>query len=238
MNLTIAHITFRSMLGRKRAFLLLVLPVILLLLAVILRMTDNNDLDSSTVLLHQFAIGTLLPLLALIAGTGVIGPEIDDGQIMYLLTKPVARPVITTTKLFVAIGLVIVFAVLPTLGAGLITVGLEADLAVAFAIGALAGGVAYCALFVALSVVTRYPVVIGLLYALVWETMIGNYASGARALSVQQWGMAVTDALTTATSVTAAVRPGTAIPLLAVLTVTGLVAAGWRLRSLAVAGTE
>ncbi|TMR29983.1 ABC transporter permease subunit, partial [Actinomadura geliboluensis] len=99
MNSTIAMITFRSMLGRKRALLLLGLPLILLVLAAILRATGNNDLDVSSGVLQQFGLATLLPLLALIAGTGVIGPEIDDGQIMYVLTKPIPREVIVLTKL-------------------------------------------------------------------------------------------------------------------------------------------
>src|SRR5690606_39509745 len=91
MNPTIAMITFRGMLGRKRALLLLVLPTLLLLLAAVLSMTGNDDLDLSTQVLQKFGLATLLPLLALIAGTGVIGPEIDDGQIMYVLTKPIPR---------------------------------------------------------------------------------------------------------------------------------------------------
>jgi ABC-2 type transport system permease protein len=238
MNLTIASITARGMLGRKRTLLLLALPVILLALAVGLRLTGSNDLDSGTVLLHRFAIGTLLPLLALIAATGVISPEIDDGQIMYLLTKPISRPVISTTKLLVAIMLVAAFAAVPTFAAGMIMVGTQADLALAFTLGVLAGGVAYCALFVALSVVSRYPVTIGLVYVLVWETMIGNFAPGAQTLSVQQWAYTVADLATTATTIEAVVKPATALPLLAVVIVAGTVLAGWRLRVLAISGPE
>jgi ABC-2 type transport system permease protein len=238
MNLTIAVITARAMLGRKRTLLLLALPAFLLALAVLLRLTENNDLSTAKILLHQFAIATLLPLLGVIAGTGVIGPEIDDGQIMYLLTKPIPRPVISSTKLAVAIAIIALFGAVPTLGAGLIMVGTEADLAAAFAIGALAGGVAYCALFVALAVVTRYPVVIGLLYALIWETTIGNLARGAKTLSIQQWAYSISDVFTTATDVTATVKPSTAVPMLVALTVLGAVVAGWRLRSLAFRGPE
>src|ERR687887_1554302 len=111
MNATIAYITFRGMLGRRRALLLLVLPVILLLLAIVLTATGYNDLNASTAVLQRFALGALLPLLALIAGTGVIGPEIDDGQIMYIMTKPIARPVISTTKFLVAVAIIVMFGV-------------------------------------------------------------------------------------------------------------------------------
>jgi ABC-2 type transport system permease protein len=238
MNATIAYITFRGMLGRKRALLLFVLPGILLVLALALRITGYNDLDVSTAVLQRFAIGTLLPLLCLIAGTGVIGPEIDDGQIMYILTKPIPRPVVTTTKYVVALVLMVVFAVVPTLIAGILMIGMTAGLTPAFAVGMLAGGAAYCAVFVALGVVSRNAVTIGLLYALVWETLVGNFAPGARTLSIQQWALSVTDALTPASTLTSEVGLGLAVVLLVVVTVLGVTLAAVRLRTLSVASAE
>jgi ABC-2 type transport system permease protein len=238
MNLTVAYITFRGMLGRKRALLLFLLPAVLLVLAIALRVTDHNDLDTAALVLRTFALGTLLPLLGLITGTGVIGPEIDDGQIMYVLTKPISRPVVTTTKLLVAIALMIVFAVIPTLVAGLILAGTTAQLSVAFAIGLFVGGVAYCAVFVALAVASRNAVTIGLIYALVWESLLGNFAPGARSLSIQQWALSVADAMTSATSVTSEVGLGTAAVLLVCVTAAGAVLAALRLRTLTIASAD
>ena len=63
-------------------------------------------------------IGTMLPLLGLIAGTGTIAPEIDDGTIIHLLAKPISRPVIATTKFLVAASLLALFAAVPNFLAG------------------------------------------------------------------------------------------------------------------------
>ncbi|MBC6458570.1 ABC transporter permease [Actinomadura sp. HBU206391] len=238
MNATIAYITFRAMLGRKRALLLFALPAVLLLLAFGLRLTGNNDLDISTIVLQRFALATLLPLLAMIAGTGVVGPEIDDGQIMYILTKPIPRPVIVMTKFAVAIALVVTFAVVPTLVAGLILTGNTAEVTAAFTVGTLVGGIAYAAVFVVLAVVSRNAVTIGLLYALVWETLIGNFAPGARSLSIQQWSLTVIDAVTPATTVTSEVGLGLSVAFLVIVTVLGATLAAVRLRSLSVASAE
>jgi ABC-2 type transport system permease protein len=235
---TIAYITFRGMLGRRRALLLFILPAVLLLLSIGLRVTGNADLDTAAALLTQFGLGALLPLLALLAGTGVIGPEIDDGQIMYIMTKPIARPVISTTKYLVAVALVVGFGVVPIFVSGLIMNGLTAGLASGFALGALVGGIAYCALFVALAVMSRFAVTIGLIYALVWENLIGRYASGVRTLSVRQWAISVTDLATNATSVTSEVHGSTAVPLLIVLTALGVTVAGWKLRTLSITGSD
>jgi ABC-2 type transport system permease protein len=238
MNPVIAGITVRGMLGRQRAPLLFLLPVVLLLLSAGLRAGGPVDLETSSVVLTQFGLGALLPLLALLAGTGVIAPEIDDGQIMYLLTKPIARPVISTTKFLVAVGLVAAFGVLPIFAAAVIMSGMTAGLAAGFAIGALAGGVAYCALFLAVAVLTRYAVSIGLIYALVWENLITRYASGARTLSIREWAITVTDMITNASAVRSEVAAAAALPLLVAVTAAGVAFAGWKLRTLSVTGAD
>jgi ABC-2 type transport system permease protein len=238
MNTVIASITFRQMLSRRRALLLFLLPALLLFLSIGLRVSGHSDLDNATMLLTQFGLGALLPLLALLAGTGVIAPEIDDGQIMYIMTKPIARPVISTTKFAVAVVLVVAFGVVPIFVSGIIMTGLTAGLATGFAIGALVAGIAYCALFIAIAVLSRFAVTIGLIYALVWENLIARYASGAKTLSIRQWGISVTDMVTDATAVKAGVGTSTAVPLLIVVTVAGVAYAGWKLRTLSITGTE
>ncbi|WP_019632569.1 ABC transporter permease [Actinomadura atramentaria] len=237
MNSTIAMITYRAMLGRRRALLLFVLPLLLLVLAAVLRVTGNADLDTTTNVL-AVAVSTLLPLLALIAGTGVIGPEIDDGQIMYVLTKPISRTSVLVTKLAVAFSLVVAFAVVPGLLAGLIMSGTTAGVAPAFGAALLVGAAAYTPIFTALAVASRNAVTIGLLYALVWETLFSGLAPGAGAVSVQQWSLAVADALTSAHQVDSTVSLGAAIPLLLVAAVGGTFLGAARLRTLTIAGAE
>ncbi|HYJ77555.1 MAG TPA: ABC transporter permease subunit, partial [Actinomycetes bacterium] len=157
MNRTIAELTLRTLLGRRRAWLLLVLPVALLILSVLLRLTVGQDdrTDVAVVVLGAFAIATVVPLIALIAGTGALGGEIDDGSIVYLLSKPVSRHVIITTKLAVSGAVVTLFGAVPVFLAGLVLVGGQDRLAVAFGLGALVAGVTYCAAFLLLSVLTR-----------------------------------------------------------------------------------
>lgn len=229
---TIATITWRAMIGRRRALLLLALPAVLVGLAVALRLVGVADVGTSRAVLGAFALGTLVPLLALIIGTGVIGPEVDDGSIVYLLSKPVSRHLIVVTKLVVALGCIVVFAVAPTLLAGLIMAGDRRGLALGYGVGTLVGGAAYCAVFLLLGVLTRHAVVVGLLYALLWESLIGGYMPGARTLSVQQWAVSVTSAVAEDGAVDADVRLAVAAPLLAVVAVAATLYAGWRLRSM------
>ena len=215
--------------------MLLALPAVLLVLSGAARALAGQDAQLSAFLLGSFALGTVVPLLGLLAGTGAIGPEIDDGSIVYLLSKPLSRPTMVVTKLLVAVAVVLVLGALPTLVAGLILSGTADGLAVGFAAGAAAAGIGYCALFLLLAVVTRNAVVVGLLYALIWESLVGQLVPGAQALSIQQWSLVLTEHLVGASAeplgVTSAVGP--VGPLLLLLLVVGCTwGAGTKLRSL------
>jgi ABC-2 type transport system permease protein len=239
MNATVARLTARSLLGRRRALVLLALPAVLLIMSVLTRSLAGPDDGITSLILKGFALGTVIPLFALIAGTGAIGPEIDDGSIVYLLSKPLSRPQIVRTKLAVAVATVLVVAVVPTLVAGLVLAGTADRAAVGYAVGVGVAGVTYCALFLLLAVVTRNAVVVGLGYALVWETLIGGYVPGAQALSVQQWSLAVTEWIigsraSVGLRAESAVSLGTAVPLLLVVLVGCTWYAGRRLRSIRV----
>lgn len=238
MNPTIAMITWRAMVGRRRALLLLALPLVLLALAAGLRLLGVADIESARGVLDGYALGVLAPLLGLIIGTGVINPEIDDGSIVYLLTKPVSRLTIVLTKLAVAAGCIALFAAIPTLIAGLIMVGNDEGLALAYAVGALIGGVTYCAVFLLLGVAARHAVVIGLIYVLLWEAFVASVVPGARTLSIRQWATSVSSAVATDGAISADVRLGVAITLILIVTIAATGYASQRLRSLTLANTD
>jgi ABC-2 type transport system permease protein len=238
MNLTVAQLTARSLLGRKRALVLMALPAVLLVICVLTRWLAGSDDRFSAALMQGFALGTMIPLFALVTGTGAIGPEIDDGSIIYLLAKPLSRPQIVRTKLAVAIATVLVLAAVPTLLAGFVLAGTSDRLAIGFATGTLVAGGAYCTLFLLLAVLTRNAVIFGLVYALLWESLVGQFIPGAQVLSIQQWSLAVTERIIGSRAeqlgATSAVGLSTAVVLLAVVTVGSTWLAGRRLRTLRV----
>lgn len=233
---TVARLTYRALLGRRRALILCALPGLLLVIAVAVRALSGTGDGTTSTLLGGFALATMVPLVGVIAGTGAIGPEIDDGSIVYLLSKPLRRPTIVCTKLVVALGVTLAFAALPTLVAGYVLA--SPRLAGAYAAGTAAACVAYSALFLLLGTVSRHAVVLGLVYALVWESLIGSLVPGARTLSVQQWGLAVAERVSGEGFATADVSLPTAVVLLVAVTVLATWFAGQRLRRLTLAGEE
>ncbi|WP_328321069.1 ABC transporter permease [Kribbella sp. NBC_00382] len=231
MNLTIARLTMSTLFGNRRGLLLFILPGALLALCVLLALTVDDTADFSTALLQMFGLAVIVPLVSLLAATGALASEIDDGSIVYLLSKPIKRSTIIITKALVAIGVILVLAAVPMVVAGLILDLHDPTTAVAFGIGSLVAGIAYTAIFIALSVMSGNAVTIGLIYALLWEGVMGQYVGGAKALSVQQWSLAVIQNLSDAPHVKAAVKLPIGIILLAAVVVIGLTLATARLRS-------
>ncbi len=241
MNATVARLTSRAILGRRRALLLLLLPAALIVICVVARVLAGAGEPGGTdglasELLNGFGLAVLLPLLALIAGTGSIGPEIDDGSIVCLLAKPLRRSVIVVTKVLVAIGIVTVFGAVPVVIGGLILTGELGDVALGYGAGSLVAGIAYSAAFLLLAVVSRNAVVLGLLYALIWESLIGQFVPGAQALSIQQWSLAVTESVVGADAeglgISSAVNLPVAAVLLTLVTVGSVWYASRRLRTI------
>ncbi|MER8037389.1 ABC transporter permease subunit [Streptomyces hydrogenans] len=235
---TVARLTYRALLGRRRAAILFLLPGLLLIIAAAVRAINGADDQVAADLLGGFALATMVPLIGVIAGTGAIGPEIDDGSIVYLLSKPVKRPTIIITKLIVAIAVTMAFSAVPTLIAGFILNGNGQQVAVAYTVAALVASIAYSALFLLLGTISRHAVVIGLVYALVWEALFGSLIAGARTLSVQQWALALAEKVTGEGLISSDVALPTATILLVAVTLGATWFAGHKLRTLTLAGEE
>jgi ABC-2 type transport system permease protein len=238
MNRTVAALAVRSIFGRRRGVLLFVLPGVLFALAVLVRVVAGEDSSAITSVLNGLGLVFTVPLVALVAGTGVLAPEIDDASVVYLLAKPVARPVIVLSKVVVAVGCVLVFGVLPMLATGLFMNPSVPQIGVGYGLGALVGGVTYSALFVMLAAVSRHAVVFGLIYVLIWEGLLGSLLSGVRWFSVTQWASTVAEAVSDDTGIGADLGVTYALAAGGVVTVAAVWLAGTRLRSFTLAGEE
>jgi ABC-2 type transport system permease protein len=242
MNWTVARLTLRQLLGRRRVLLLLLLAALLLAVAVIYRLTGSEGQRAeifTSRLLSDFGLATLMPLVALLLGTATLGAEIEDGTAIYLLAKPISRATILFTKLAIAAVGSVLLTALPIFLAGAITgAGLDNGIALAFAVAAAVGSLIYCAIFVALSLVTGRALIFGLLYVLVWEGLLAGLFAGTRTFSVRQQSLAIADALTEAPArvLSAQLDLTTAIVIGGVLLVGATAVAIRRLRRFEIAG--
>jgi ABC-2 type transport system permease protein len=233
---TIASVTLRATMGRKRALLFALPPLILIVVTLLIKVAHPTDPSWPSQVLGVFGFSVVLPLTALIIGTSVLGAEVDDGSIVQLLATPVPRSVVIASKYAVAAALTAAFVAVPELLAGLIATGGATKLAIGLFVGALAGSVMYNAIFVMLSVLTTRAIAFGLLYVLVWEGLLVNFVSGAKLLSVGQYSLGVANAIAHSSNLNAGVSAGTAIPMGAIVTAIALVIAARGLASFALKG--
>ncbi|MBO4208512.1 ABC transporter permease [Micromonospora echinofusca] len=231
---TVAWITARGLFGRRRFLMLFPLPLLLVGLATTSRALGVDPGQWGQPVLVGLGLAVVLPVIALIVGTGVLGSEIDDGTVVHILTKPLPRWQIILPKLAVAVGVTALTAGLPLYVAGVLAHSVRFGLALAAA--ATVGALAYSAIFLALSLVTRRPVLLGLVYVLIWEGLLGNFVSGTRVLSIQQYVVALADRL----APTGLLETPVSVPVAAVMSVVAALGFTWlainRLRSFSMAG--
>jgi len=233
-NPTIARITARALIGRRRFLLLLPLPLLVVGLALLSDSLGAEPEDWVQPVVVGLGLAVVLPVIALIVGTGVLGSEIDDGTLAHILAKPLPRREIVITKLLVAYAITSV-----TTGVPLVVVGLIAgsgQLAWGLAVAAALGSVAYCSLFAALSLLIRRPVLIGLAYILIWEGLLTNLLTGTRTLSIQQYVLTVADRVAATDLLSSNVSLSVSLAMAFVFTVGAALLTIDRLRSFSVVG--
>jgi ABC-2 type transport system permease protein len=200
INPVIAGLTLRQSLARRRWIVVMALAALPVVMATLIRIYSNLDEDPrSTVvsILSGLSLTVVVPIIALTPSSAGFGAEIDDGTVVNLLTKPIPRSVIAVTKLAVTALIAVGLNGASTLISGVITMhGLDAThLVVGFTMGAALGGFLYTAIFLALGLITRRGMLVGLIYLVVWEGVLSRLFAGTRNLSVRQYMLSVCDAI-------------------------------------------
>ena len=232
----IVEVTVRGLFGRRRIFLLVLLAALPVLIGLLIRVAGGRP-DADRVL-DTLVVRFVMPLVALIVGTTVIGSEIDDGTAVFLMVKPIARWRIVFSKALVAAGLTAVLIVPAVIGASiLLSRGDLATTLEAFTIACFFGGTAYAIAFLALSVFTSRAFLIGLAYVLIWEGVLASILEGTKFLSIRQATLGLAAALGVNTPGEPLTQTVSAL-VLAVVIAGGFMIASWRLARFEVRGGD
>ena len=190
-------LTLRQIIGRRSILLLVALAALPVVIATVFRLSQTDaepDRWTAEVLYLGLIITGVLPLTALLLGTAVIGDEIEDGTVAYLLTKPLRRWQILVAKVTAAWLVIAALTVAAIVASGLIALeGQSSAIVAGFAVAAAAGALAYAVLFVLLSVVTTRALISGLIYVFLWEGAITSIFDGTRYLSVRHYTLGLAE---------------------------------------------
>ena len=236
-NVVVMRLGLRALLGKRRSWILIGLSTLLFVVAALTRWGSGGSLDASSGLIVNFGFGTLVPIMCLLIGTGVIAPEIEDGSIVYILAKPLSRRSIVLSKLAIAVPVALVFSVLSIVIAAEIAGDDSGQLAMGMGVATALASVAYTSVFLMIAVLTRNSIIVGLIYALLWEGVLAGYVPGVRTLSIRQWALAPAEQILSGNSnwhVTSDVSVATGLAMLAIATVGAALISVQRLKTLSI----
>ncbi|MGP1673690.1 MAG: ABC transporter permease [Candidatus Limnocylindrales bacterium] len=232
-------VTLRALLGRRRTLLMVLLAALPVIVGLLIRLGGGRP--DAPEILDTLVIRTVLPLVALVVGTAALGSEIEDGTVIFVLVKPMARWRIALAKLLVAAGLTAVLVVPPILVTGVLlggTGGASIGIVVGFALAAIAGGCAYAVAFTTLGILTSRALVIGLAYTLLWEGVLSGLLEGTRFLSIRQATLGIAAALTGEDVGVEPLEPLMSVVIVVVVIVGGFLLATYALRRFQVRGGD
>jgi ABC-2 type transport system permease protein len=235
--LPVTTLTVRQFTGGRTARLALVLSLIPALFAAIYvaRPWDVTPDAFAIDLFRELIVPTLLPIVVLLPATAAFGNELEDGTLPYLLMKPVSRLRLVLGK-YAAVLLVTA----PALLAGMAVTTLVAcrgpdagdmgRILVAIAGSSAAAAALLGAIFLLVSLVIPRALLAGMIYVFAWESLLGRFLPGVRAISSREYALRVFDGILDNDLPTAW---NAALTMLFVAAVCLLLAV-WRLRSMQV----
>jgi ABC-2 type transport system permease protein len=235
--LPVTTLTVRQFTGGRTARLALVLSLIPALFAAIYvaRPWEVTPTEFTIDLFRELVVPTLLPIVVLIPATAAFGNELEDGTLSYLLMKPVSRLRLVLGK-YAAMLLVTIPALLIGLAITTLIASRGPDagdlgrVLVAMA-GASAAAVALLgAVFLLVSLLIPRALLAGMIYIFAWESLLGRFLPGVRAISSREHALRVFDGILNDDFLTAS---NAALTML-VVAVVCLLLAVWRLRSIQV----
>lgn len=188
------RVTLRGMLHGRRALALGVLALLPVVAALIF--AAAGDVDPRIFwarLLQRLVIPTVTAFIAVVLGAGAVADDREDGTILYLVATPLPRRALIVSKVLAAWSLSLALLVPSLVIASAIALG---DRWSAGQLGWPLAGVAlsslcYCAVAAWLAMASRRPVVIGVLYILLWEGSIATFAASADRFSIAAYGRAL-----------------------------------------------
>ena len=207
---TVFSLTFTMMLRRKRIALITVivlLPVFVPLSLAFLSISEFAE-DGNKIFVHVVEIvylkGMVL-LLALFYGTMLVGEEVENQTIQYLLTRPIPRSAIilgrfaaylllTSLLLNAAVGMV--FAACTSIG-GFTASAETIKLFIHYALLNVAALAAYGAFTSFLGAVTRWPIILGVAFLFGWQRFVSYIPGAIDFLTIEKYINALLPALAT-----------------------------------------
>jgi ABC-2 type transport system permease protein len=174
----------RSIATRPRVAGLSVLGVGAVILGVAIRLSNSADrADAAWKVVDGYGLILLIPVVALVFASAALGDPAEDGTLVYLWLRPLARWQLALAAFAASVTVAVPVAVFPLVIGAVIT-GAGWRVVAASLAGGLLMTVAYSAVFCGLGLRVRRALAWGLAYLLIWEQAVARVSHGAARASL------------------------------------------------------
>lgn len=194
LSAPVFRLTLRSLVDGRRYLALAALALAPVVAAAIFAAGGETDPRLFWARLAQrLVIPTVTAVIAVVVAASAVGDEREDGTILYLVSTPLPRLGLIVTQTLAAWMASMALLAPSVLASGALALGDRAEAGALLwpLAGVALAALAYCSAAVLLAMLTRRPVVLGILYILLWEGSIATFAASADRLSIAAYGRAI-----------------------------------------------
>lgn len=185
MTAALYRLFLTSQATRGRIAGLLALGAIAIVLGIAIGASDVADpLDDGTRMIAQFGLAVVAPVATLVFAAASLGELHEDGTLVYIWLRPVARWRIVAAALASTLTIALPVVVVPmAISAGL--TGAGPDLVGATVAACTLAVLGYAGIFTYLGLRVRRALVWGLAYVLVWEGFVARAGDNTARLAIR-----------------------------------------------------
>ena len=144
---------------------------------------------------NGLGLSVLVPVATLVFASAALGEPNEDGTLVYLWLRPVARTTVVLAAALASFTVTWPVVTIPLVLAAAATGG-GGDLVRGTTLAVTVSTVAYLGLFLALGLRVRRALVWGLLYIFIWEGFVANANATAGRLAIRTYSRSVLTSLT------------------------------------------
>jgi ABC-2 type transport system permease protein len=179
------RVLLRTQVTKGRLIGLGLLGLVAVLLGVAVGASEAADpVEDGVQLVNQFGLSLFVPVVTLVFASAVLGDPNEDGTLVYLWLRPVARWRIALAAVGATLTVALPVIVLPMVAAAAAT-GAGGDLILGTLVSCVVATVAYAGMFTWLGLRVRRALVWGLAYILVWEGFVARAGATPARLAVR-----------------------------------------------------
>jgi ABC-2 type transport system permease protein len=185
--ISLYRILLRTSVTRGRLLAFLAGGALIDLIGYALRVSDYANRETDVyILVDGAALALYVPVVALVFSTSSLGDLAQDGTLVYIWLRPVARWKVVLVALAATLTVVLPLTLVP---AGLAVALAGASSQALWAVTASTGlaACAYTAIFTAFGLRVRHALIFGLGYVLIWEAGVASIGKGPASLSIRHY---------------------------------------------------